>query len=816
MTIEIPIEGKHYAVICDTGAFSSVIGEDKLKQISEEKIAQIQPWYGSASGYESRGINIKGQTTLRLTINKTDIETKWLVSGQSNMDILMGVENLDLLQAKIDFSTGKVTLEGEELEFSIKKKDRKEGKIMLLKEEIIPARSMKIIQGKLLGPGIIGKKVYIGPYDKDPNLWIANGLGKIQQEGSYRMVDVGVMNASYKDQIIKNGKIYATWEAIKDEATKVDPAMIDKDNISQITQNQNSEIQRHQIPKKANIDNDIEAIISKVDMDLDPNQLIELAKTIKAYQDIFRTDLIDPGSAKHLLKQRIDVGDNKPIRQKPHRNSYNERLIIRKELDNMLQSGVIRPSFSPWAAPVVLVTKKDGKPRFCIDFRKLNAITKRDVYPLPLVDDITDQIGKATFRSTLDLTKGFWQIPIEESDKEKTAFITYEGLFEWNTMPMGLTNSPSAFQRNMERVLSGLNWKICLVFMDDIIIFSKDFNQHLRDLQEIFTRLQTFGLKIRLDKCHFCRKDLPYLGVIISGENLMMNPAKVASILNMGIPQTVTQVKAFLGLTSYYRRFIEDYAYLAKPLYEITKPTKKFEWNEKTQMAYDELKRRVTEEPILKLPNLELPFILQTDASGIAIGAVLSQNFNGEEHPVYYASRVLKDAKLRYSTVEKECLAIVHWVKYFRHYLIGRKFKIITDQRALKWLLELKDPSSRLTRWSLRIQEYKFDIEHKPGRLHTNADALTRMQCAYQKIDGEPTMPNENFVYPVTGKEDNNFHDKYTQQYKQVLAIRDEQLKDDQIHSMMDYLEGGILPTEEGKQKQIVALAGQMSIDEFG
>jgi len=198
------------------------------------------------------------------------------------------------------------------------------------------------------------------------------------------------------------------------------------------------------------------------------------------------------------------------------------------------------------------------------------------VYPLPLVDDITDQIGKAIYRSTLDLTKGFWQIPIEESDKEKTAFITYEGLFEWNTMPMGLTNSPSAFQRNMERVLSGLNWKICLVFMDDIIIFSKDFSQHLRDLQEIFTRLQTFGLKIRLDKCHFCRKDLPYLGVIISGENLIMNPAKLTSILEMGIPQTVTQVKAFLGLTSYYRRFIEDYAYITKPLYEITKPTKKF------------------------------------------------------------------------------------------------------------------------------------------------------------------------------------------------------------------------------------------------
>ena len=443
MTIEIPLEGKHYTVICDTGSFSSVVGEDKLKQISEEKLQQIRPWYGSASGYEARGIDIKGQTTLRLTINKTDIETKWLVSGQTNMDILMGNENLDLLQAKIDFSTEKVTLEGEEVEFNIKKSDRKEGKIMLLKEEILPARSMKVIRGKMMGPGISGKKVIINSYDKDPNLWIANNVGKIQIEGSHKMIDVGVMNASYKDQIIKNGKIYATWEAIKDESTRVNPAMLDKDHISQITQNQNSGIQEHQETKQSDIDKDIENIISKVNMDLDSNQLADLTKTIKAYQEIFRTDLIDPGSAKHLLKQRIDVGDNKPIRQKPHRNSYQERLIIRKELDTMLQSGVIRPSFSPWAAPVVLVTKKDGKPRFCIDFRKLNAITKRDVYPLPLVDDITDQIGKAIYRSTLDLTKGFWQIPIEESDKEKTTFITYEGLFEWNTMPMGLTNSPS-------------------------------------------------------------------------------------------------------------------------------------------------------------------------------------------------------------------------------------------------------------------------------------------------------------------------------------------------------------------------------------
>ena len=179
MTIEIPLEGKHYTVICDTGSFSSVVGEDKLKQISEEKLQQIRPWYGSASGYEARGIDIKGQTTLRLTINKTDIETKWLVSGQTNMDILMGNENLDLLQAKIDFSTEKVTLEGEEVEFSIKKSDRKEGKIMLLKEEILPARSMKVIQGKMMGPGISGKKVIINSYDKDPNLWIANSIGKI-------------------------------------------------------------------------------------------------------------------------------------------------------------------------------------------------------------------------------------------------------------------------------------------------------------------------------------------------------------------------------------------------------------------------------------------------------------------------------------------------------------------------------------------------------------------------------------------------------------------------------------------------------------
>ena len=761
MTIDLSIEGKEYTVVADTGSFSSMVGIDKLKLISEEKISQIEPWIGIAKGYEDRKIEIQGFINLNIKVNNTNINTRWLVSKEANSEILMGNENLDLLQAKIDFKTGKVWLNGEQKDFNIKNSESKKGKVMLLKEEIIPARAMKVIQGMMLGPRTSGNKIVTSSKSKDFDLWIANSVSKIQNENGLRTIDIAVMNTSKSDLIIKEGKIYANWEVINDKPTNMDPTLTTKDRKEDITQNQNSGIQKEQELEK--FYTEVRNKISKVDMDLSSDQKEELENTLRMYEDIFKADLENPGTTEHLLKQRIDVGDTKPIYQKPHRSSYQERLVIRKELESLLKSGVIRPSFSPWAAPVVMVTKKDGKPRFCIDFRKLNAVTKRDVYPIPLVDDITDQIGKAIYRSTLDLTKGFWQIPIEESDKEKTAFITYEGLFEWNTMPMGLTNSPSAFQRNMERVLSGLNWKICLVFIDDIIVFSKDFNQHIQDLHEILTRLRRFGLKIKLDKCHFCRKNLPYLGVIISGENVLMDPAKITSIKNMTIPQSVTEVKAFLGLSGYYRRFIEDYAYLAKPLNEITKPTKKFIWTEETQMAFDELKKRVTEEPILRLPNLELPFILQTDASGIAIGGVLSQNFNGEEHPVYYASRILKDAELRYSTVEKECLAIVYWVKYFRHYLIGREFKIITDQRALKWLLELKDPSSRLTRWSLRLQEYRFTVEHKPGRLHTNADALTRMQCAQSKINGEGSMLNENLINLRTGKDETNWQYKHTQ-----------------------------------------------------
>jgi hypothetical protein len=298
--------------------------------------------------------------------------------------------------------------------------------------------------------------------------------------------------------------------------------------------------------------------------------------------------------------------------------------IIYKEVQEMLKNKVIRHSSSPWAAPVTLVPKPDGSIRFCIDFRKLNMTTKKDVYPLPRIDDTLDRMGNLEFYTSIDLAAGYWQIEIAEEDKKKTAFITRDGLFEFNVMPFGLTNAPATFQRLMNTVLSNLDWTAGQAYMDDVLVESHDFNTYLVDLQKLFDRLQGSGLSVKLSKCKFFRKKLVYLRHEIDKHGIKPNPTKVDAVLNIPPPADVTDLRRFLGMTSYYRRFIKDYAKIASPLNALITKNTLYKWSDECTLAFNTLKEKLTTAHVLAYPDFNRPFRLYTDASGFALGAVLA------------------------------------------------------------------------------------------------------------------------------------------------------------------------------------------------
>ena len=409
----------------------------------------------------------------------------------------------------------------------------------------------------------------------------------------------------------------------------------------------------------------------------------ELQKLINEFGDIFAVDKTDFRFT-DLVQHRIDVGDHSPIKSKPCRVPFSQRPIIEEQIKTMLEKNIIQPSTSPWSSKVVLVAKKDGSWRFCIDFRKLNKITKKEMYPLPQIDETLDALGQAQYFSTLDLAAGYWQIGVAPEDIEKTAFTTISGHFEFMRMPFGLCNAVPRYQQLMDFLLAGLQWEICLCYLDDIIIYSRTFTDHLSNLRTVFERLRAAGLKVRLTKCTFCRLEVPYLGHIISKDGIKADPSKIAVVRDYPVPTTVKEVREFIGFTSYYRKFIKNFASIAAPLHKLTTKYARFVWSQQCQEAFDLLRESLISAPILCYPDFSLPFILYTDASDVGIGAVLAQKDNQSlERTNCFASRVLSKSERGYAPVEREALAIVYAVKEFRPYLYGNEFTVITDHNPL-------------------------------------------------------------------------------------------------------------------------------------
>ncbi len=452
---------------------------------------------------------------------------------------------------------------------------------------------------------------------------------------------------------------------------------------------------------------------------------------LRRHQDMWSGHLGEVTATQH----RIDLKpDTRPSRQAPYRAGHSSRILIKKEIERMQSEGVIEPAMSEWASPVVIVPKNDGSARFCVDYRKLNASTIRDAYPIPRMDDCIDSLGEAKIFTTLDCNSGYWQIPIKESDRHKTAFVSHMGSYHFKRMPFGLTNAPATFQRAIDILLSGVNWQFCLVYLDDVIVYSNTEEDHIRHVDEVLTVLGKAGLSLKFAKSHFFRRSVNYLGHRITPGQLKVDLKRRDALEGFQFPRTQTQVRSFLGMCNVFRRFVKDFAKIAGPLNELLKKGMPVDLEPPTDQqieAFHELKRRLLEPPILRLPVYDRPYTVDVDASKDQLGCVLLQEqADGELMPVGYWRRTLLPAELNYSTTERECLAVVWAVLLLRPYLERTRFTARTDHHALKWALFLANAEGRLAKWRLRLAEFDFEVVYRPGVKHSVPDALSRVDTA--------------------------------------------------------------------------------------
>lgn len=466
----------------------------------------------------------------------------------------------------------------------------------------------------------------------------------------------------------------------------------------------------------------LENLGSKLDY-LSKDKQSDVTQVIEEFKHLFTNELGCTTKAIH----DVDVNDAKPIKQHPYRLNPNKLADVRKEVQYMLEHDIIEPSQSNWSSPIVMVPKSDGTTRFCIDYRKVNAVTRSDSFPIPRIEDCIDRVGKAAFVSKIDLLKGYWQVPLSDRAKEISAFVTPDGLFQSKVMPFGMKNAPATFQRLMNHVIAGLD--NCVVYIDDVLVHSDTWDDHIKHLKDLFVKLSDANLVINLEKSDFARAQVTYLGHVVGQGHVLPREAKIKAIIDLPVPKNTRELRRTLGMAGFYRKFVHNFSDVVAPLTTLLRKNVKFKWSDYCQTAFDKLKAVLANKPVLIAPDFTRPFKMAVDASDIGVGAVLLQDDDsGIEKPVSYFSRKLNKHQKAYSTVEKETLGLVLALQHFEIYITNGTGEVIvyTDHNPLTFLGKYKTKNQRLFRWSLLLQPYAIRIVHLAGKENVIADALSR------------------------------------------------------------------------------------------
>ena len=794
LELDVKIAGVDVTAMVDTGSQSSIISRAVLHKIGQflkeqgKPLPQLQPasvrLFGKDGKSGSHEIKVTAQVTLQVEADGVSVPVLLFIQPNSSQPCLIGMNAAPALGLTFRDAKGRPL--------------RKAGtvvpgnsRVSLIQSKAVPARATSFVEAVVEKELLEGAQLLFEP---DPNSLEVYGLSApeslVQVRGDGK-VYIPMVNYQQRVVHLEEGTMLGQVEVVSEVTISTEEELVGRNGSGGEDGVESGEMD-------AEVGGCVAAVNGEVaqkqqclresarwPQDLDSQQLEKLQHATEEYHDVFVLAKDDLGCT-DIVKHKINTGDHPPIKQYPRRTPFTQRAKIASMISDMEKKGIVRPSVSPWASPVILVPKKDGTTRFYVDYRRLNAVTKKDVYPLPRIEDILDTIGRARYFTTLDLSAGYWQIQLDQNATEKTAFTTHCGLFEFTRMPFGLCNAPSTFQRLMQTVLAGLEWKSCFVYIDDILVCSRTFEEHIVHLQEVFERLRKANLKLKLAKCSFLCKCVQYLGHIISREGISPDPSKTSKVREFPVPTDVMRLRQFLGLASYYRRFIPNFSKVSRPLHELTKKGVHFEWTATCQDAFNQLKHLLCSAPVLAYPQFGPghQFTLETDASLAGLGAVLSQrDERGQLHPVAYASRTLHKHEKNYPITELETLGLVWAVKHFRAYILGHHCVVLTDHAACTSLLNTVHPSAKLARWAMVIQEMDLEIRHRAGKTNCSADALSRNPVPDQCAD---------VVAEVAA----------------VAAVEshyaEEQHMDQDFGQVMDYLKDGTLPGDDKEAKKVV------------
>jgi hypothetical protein len=722
----------------DTGASCSIVSVKLFKKLEQGCRPTLKETSVKISGAGGKKLCCLGSSIFDIEIGPLRIRMPMIVANITD-DVLLGADVLmdgETGKADILLSQNKMLLQGKTIPLEQHYSPLHIREIHLADDCRIPARSEVITE------------VFIERKEEDENQeWILEPAPQLAEKYSIAMAStlvdtschttarVRLMNPFEEDRILYQDTMIGFASQIDGITTCVDEipgtSVEETENIRQI-QIDSTETMTHQeitsdaLEKlKSTLPAHLTELFAESVKERTHEEANVIAKLLGKYQETFSKDDLDLGLT-HLTEHTINTGNAKPIKQRPRPVPMAFADEDKKAIEKLLEQGCIQPSTSPWAAPMVFVRKKNGQVRPCIDYRKLNQITCKDAFPLPKTRDCLDAVAGATLFSSLDITSAYNQIPVKSEDIKKTAFVTKYGLFEYTTMPFGLCNAPATFQRVMEIALAGLQWTTCLIYLDDVLIFGRNFQEQVTRIEAVLEKIKAAGLKLKPSKCHLLQKEVGFLGHVLSAKGIRPAPDNVEKILNWEPPKTVKEVQSFLGMANYYRRFIKDYSSIARPLINLTRKEQKFEWTEACQASFENLQKLLVTRPIMAHPQENTDFILDTDACDVSIGAVLSQVQNGEERVVAYGSKSLNKAERNYCVTDRELLAVRYFTEHYRSYLLGRKFLVRTDHQALKWIFTMKEPKNRIARWIEALSEYNFEIEHRQGIKHGNADAMSR------------------------------------------------------------------------------------------
>lgn len=581
---------------------------------------------------------------------------------------------------------------------------------------------------------------------------------------------------------------------------------------------------------KAEPSSPLKCILDKVSISdsLTDSEKQECQRLIAEYQDIFSTSSIDIGST-DKVQHHIELTDPTPFKQKYRRIPPAMIEEVRQHIQELLAAGIIRPSHSPFSSNVVLVKKHDGSLRMCVDYRQLNQRTVRDNYALPRIDEILDSLSGNKYFTVLDMKSGYHQIEIIEKHKQRTAFTVGPlGFFEFNKMPFGLANAPATYQRLQEQCLGDLHYKTCFIYLDDVIIFSKTVEEHLDRLKQVFERFRDFRLKLSPKKCSFFMKRVKYIGHIVTEDGVQADPEKVDKVRDWPTPKSPEDVRQFLGFAGYYRKFIQDFSKIARPLINIMAvgkkprgkqklPTSTWNWGPSQEKAFALLKEKLTSAPVLGYPEFNSPFELHTDACQSGIGAVLYQEQEGVKRVIAYASRGLSKSERNYPTHKLEFLAL-KWAitEKFSDYLTGQTFSVFTDNNPLTYVLTSAKLDATGHRWVAALSSYNFSITYKPGKSNTDADLLSRLPSKMETMDGDTVraVMDEKQPYIETLPVPPSVCQKLQttdilEKFDRHIDLKQIQREDPVISIIIDYIRQGKRPPKNSANSETEAILHQ-------